>query len=794
MRRLSVILGFSLTLLPVIAFAQEKTLYERVVELVEFNHSFTKSELTVEKFVKKIYKGPIQDLNVDQALRNEYETCTPDELNIGDCSTPVFFVQDQIAKQAFIRELGRDLQQIATSYEIPVHTHPDRPFSLTTKFESIVRLWQSGTDATFRSEGKLVEAKQLDWDALESDVEALKGALESLKVEENEKMDYEKFDAALWRYRYGVQEVEKENENSTGCSSDDEKGDGTELQYTKTRFCDVEEALNQILQAARQQLEDDDDAVILFSTENLMEDIHVWVRSDDAGLFRDMPLSSVLPSLDCTNSKTDPPALECKNGVILGGIYPYGLKDEPVIDEPEPGRGLCSHPLAQKGYLCRPIEQETCPTGEDPDSIQLTRCTESRFKENIPLASTVSGPNICELGGWNEKPDEEVPAECRNCNVTVSCGCNESQTSMKDVEGNIVVCISNEGIPATYSTIRQLAHAQTLCNQPPSTPLFSNGAQCCTKEYEAYRLACAAAYSDGNFDGTDITVESCAALLSNDACTNAGYDSCMAEEPGDEEIEAVKEAMKENRADVVTACMEDADRMDPRAASMIYSLPMACTPECISKYKNTVGNNICFAGECIEQSLEAHRLVPGRVAAVSADEAYPWDACIAPDEDLKNTNVGILPAGTSNIFPLYQPGKLALALDSAYCQMNGLPALTPPVLCATDPRRTLQYPLDELLEFNKSLKDEVEEFELPSGQLMEIAPSIGTRIGTTLYTDYLERSSKTLADLTSFIVRELKQIEKTKFPDAMCPRSAEGIPLPTDVQNYCEILNPPEAE
>src|SRR6185503_16440480 len=68
--------------------------------------------------------------------------------------------------------------------------------------------------------------------------------------------------------------------------------------------------------------------------------------------------------------------------------------------------------------------------------------------------------------------------------------------------------------------------------------------------------------------------------------------------------------------------------MDARVAARVRTIERqtaTCTPGTETTYKNTIGNNACYLGQCVEESLELHRVTGGRSPATVGDEAFPWD-------------------------------------------------------------------------------------------------------------------------------------------------------------------------
>lgn len=182
-------------------------------------------------------------------------------------------------------------------------------------------------------------------------------------------------------------------------------------------------------------------------------------------------------------------------------------------------------------------------------------------------------------------------------------------------------------------------------------------------------------------------------------------------------------------------------------------------------YRNTIGNTACYIGQCVEESMRTHRLVSGRNTFVTQDAAYPWDP------RMKSTTGGSLltsPPLTVGPIPQYHPERILNAFDESLCQSVGLPPRTPPALCMFNELRSLAFPTDFLSTAFRLLIQTGEQFE-PFFGLRNLAASIGTRISTELYAQYLQTTTKSLAELIRSANIILKEIQKTSFPDEMCP-------------------------
>jgi hypothetical protein len=223
------------------------------------------------------------------------------------------------------------------------------------------------------------------------------------------------------------------------------------------------------------------------------------------------------------------------------------------------------------------------------------------------------------------------------------------------------------------------------------------------------------------------------------------------------------------------------ETLDARAISMKESLKNPCTPGCRTRYENTIGNNMCFTGQCIEQSIEESRIIPGRMAFTVQDESFPWDACSA--QDPRFGSLLTLPAFSPFALPSYNPSLLAKSLDAALCQINGMPRRTPPVLCQFGSERRLEIPLADIYSTALSLTDQPTENLDPTEALQKMTQSIATRMGTDPLVHYLSWAIHELADTLKAANQLLTEMGKARFPTAMCPRNAANM------EGLCDTFN-----
>jgi len=739
-------------------------------------------------------------------------------------------------RESWLRALGRDLQILATGYEVKMSGYTSRANDLAIRVTKVSKLWQSGIDK-MTNPVKQRLLREASWsDYIDSDEEeeitkAIGKALLEL-VEKDPKAHkqevpmnnslLEKYFAAGWRYRHGIGQFEDAE------SSCNDPGNGTELELADKRWCAVEEALQKLKDklptdwepplAPNEQvvfnplfpvipLPEMESTEIPYGDILMVDDtgaepskvsrasmitlpINIWARDDDVGLIWQRPIEPVLPSL-----------ISLAGEPVLGGTYP-----EPP-PEPEPEEGICSHPIGARGYLCRKMPNTRCPypqeksEGDEDDkfdegdapleiTIDLTACEHPGAQDGdqnteITIRQSESGPNICTQGGWrsptgedNDTPQEDpdlVPDDCSNCVVDLYCGggdtCPGGETAEKEPSGRIPICIGGNDelpVPATYVIIHELIHAQQICNMPPNTPLSQQNAKdCCSLEYYPYLISCKAMADDGNFEGFDVTIEECAYAFANTSCSGFGENACTGGISYDEEIlKQLEEIVTRNVSDVPAGCAEALESSDGRIASLKETLKRSCRPGCTVKYENTIGNNLCYLGQCIEESIEEHRLIPGNMPFTTGDQRSPWDSCEEPDPQIAALTT--VPPHTPSKIPTYNPRQVLQHMETAICQTNGFPRLSPPVLCATPSR--FNPPLEGYTDTLESLLTRQYETAVQGMSMETSLGNVATRFGTQIHNAYLDKAIRELADLVGAARKIVEQIGTVPMTKTMCPR------------------------
>lgn len=202
-----------------------------------------------------------------------------------------------------------------------------------------------------------------------------------------------------------------------------------------------------------------------------------------------------------------------------------------------------------------------------------------------------------------------------------------------------------------------------------------------------------------------------------------------------------------------------------------------CTPEALTKYRNTIGNNLCFIGQCVEQSLETHRVTGGRTPAGVQDRAFPNDDLLAGSP---LGNFLTAPTAGHPILPAYKPLVPVREFEAALCALVGLPAGTSSALCTIAANRRADAPLGDSLSTILSIADIGAAQSLTSAEAASLAESVGTRMGTDLYARNLRVMSKTLAEVLGVASKLLKEMQSIDFPTEMCPMGLPPSPAPTE--------------
>jgi hypothetical protein len=491
------------------------TLYDRIKNGVERDIAEDKVEPEVAAYVHDYMGNAGQTVSIDnvtQAVQNKTWTlCGTRDANdravtFAGCDEMADRIRQLVQNETRVRTLGRNLQLIATSYELPISNLPGRTQQMSNDLHGIISIWSAGTGSTkTTNSGTIIRTKTIDANTIRPLVQHLADALK--------KLDTEQQIAAVWRYQYGVRLVKNDRSPLYPAPTDDEKsGAGTERQYIFKQWPAVESALSAIWETIRDEpisppLTSKEIVQYVFPEEALKgilpDNVILWGHVDadpthplgDVGLQWNVPLEPVLPSLVTSDDKA-----------ILGGNYPPDPETKSGTNSvPVDGRGICSDPTQQRGYLCRtfsPATGQRCPDDPanpvDPQKISLVTCLDQK----TAVRTTISGPDVCRDTDIREDHTFDPLHECiivfkcaNTCAPEVS-GV-DATVSPKDANGVITICVdgnkASRGItPLVY---HELTHAYQQCTFPPGyNPYDKTGktpeqqtAICCELEGGGYR-------------------------------------------------------------------------------------------------------------------------------------------------------------------------------------------------------------------------------------------------------------------------------------------------------------------
>lgn len=785
-------------------------------QLYEQMHTLTNQQVALQDvsddvitYVARIAKqeGPAnafitEDL-VRLALEAKIDKFCQSYGNIDTCQQVYDQIRDWARDAIDTRALTTDLLLIATGHETGVSGRMGEIFTVPEHLLNIRHIWLSADDRLMTTEALPGIRAAPRPDALTaSDFDQLGQALADAGSD------------AVWRYRYGASAFLDSDEYCRNGAGDPELFD-----FIARRWCTVEEKLK----AIRQKLPESGDSfdpplkrgeIAIFPLRKLDTPPHVivWMMAEktgtgeiierDVGVGWDLSLTPSLPGM-LRSSPLDPCSMTvgvdafCKVAENFW-IRPGGLYADPPAAE-DFGGGLCRLPFARDGYLCRPQRSDRCDreiAGKAPRSIVLTECKPSQAKQ--PTAFTESGPDTCSTGWWRTPTsnssdpslrdtagkDESLRLDaCSVCVVDIQCGscpAGLSEAQTKNEYGVIPICLSTDAPPPSlrYVLLHELTHAKQFCGLPIGKrreEVIPNAEKCCALEQEAYRVSCKAMADDGLLEEAHLSIEECAGALANMSCNGFGATVCS---PLRWEIvnSALTEVWRKytGRAPSCADLVNNLSDQEPRAASLKEGLRNSCTPGCQTKYENSIGGNLCYVGQCIEQSVEQARIIPGRMPFTVQDEAFPWDACALKDP--RNGALVALSALSPPLPPPYNPRLLVESLDRALCQLNGLPTSIPSILCQFDYTRRIAIPAENPLATALSFGNQTTEQEDPTASLQRMTQGIGTRIGTGLLERYLLWSGRSLAEILRTGNQLIKTMEKTKFTLTACPRNAAEEP------------------
>jgi|GEM_PF-4364828 len=809
-------------------FAQTPpTLYERMrsVTRMEFARNpggETQTDPAVRRFVSAVYAAEqVTPQNVDDAMARDIPAfCSDKEKDAFYCERLMQDVRNLAERELRIRTLGRDLQIIASSYELPVTADTDRT-NMPIRAQAITRMWKAGTGTGSIHAGSGMILRILPFPKqTEPHVEQLYNSVQALRdAPYSYDNDLTAFRAAGWRYHYGARFIRGEFAPDAPPPVEPPSATGSELQYLSLRWPDIESAFVNIYanlpntftpplqknEIVVYQLTSDVRILNDLSAKALFDNLNlsVWsyaerkpgaaAISGDVGFAWQMPLEPVLPAL-CADDGSGQ-GETCRP--VLAGFYPA---------EPTDGHGLCLQPLARKGYMCRPLssadQQDVCKEDiKKTATINLATCT----TDAVPR-ETDSGPNVCQDIQWVSSRTFDPKTQCKPKLIcTAQPVPNGTFPAIKLPDGTLNISVQNiSPLPTEYQMAKQLTIAEHVCGLPSGSNPYTGTAEqknatCCRIEADGYRKACEAMQQDGIFgpesalesvpllSGVGLNAVTCADILTDASCRAQGFGRCVhifTQEQSDADIAALKvsvETIATNRWKILNpniiigSCSSTLTKLETASGSTRIkasrnALSMVgtevCNPLARTQYENTIGNNLCYLGSCVEQSLERHRLTPGRQSFETNETIYPWDACRAP------LTAGSITTSASNLptqVPVYRPELLMQELDRALCQASGLPISSPPSVCMFNTSRRLLIPIQHPLEQALALAQEGHAETNIAANIELLSEAVASRMGSTLYAEALERGSRALSAVTINAAELLEQLARVSFSRVMCP-------------------------
>lgn len=694
-----------------------------------------------------------------------------------------------MAREERVQALGHDLQAVAGSAELAADAYPGMGTESLLFSEAIRTIWgteQSGSSATIE-----VRTWPKNDSTIKEDLNTITKEIGSLQRPEAI--------GAVWRVLYGTRFArgERGGLNDADTASYPDNAPGTERQYLWKEHDSLDEALLKLRQdLLGDDLPADDDAssssagprrVILYPPKVLMENLVIWVSSDDVGLRQKVPLFPVQPSLIG------------QNGAILGGNWPPAppgpTKASMSQSDEDDSRGLCLDPIAEDGFLCRSLSdgESLCeePAEAQAETIVLAQC-EGKEEE---AQRTPAGPMICNDLEWRAgdfdpdyqcQPELECADVCNDSSGTPNSNVEFQVFKKEDQDDKLAVsraCVKNDSkiLPA-YQVLQAAAGLRLTCElendvDPIDTlPPEEQEAFCCDQVSQTAAVMCRAMEEDGVFaeddgsraiseSGEPFTPGNCALAFATDACglecggpLKEGY------------LDELIDRANENPADLPETCDEALGQQ--RVQDLLFEaedIDEACSPDRTIALDNTILANACYAGRCLEYTLKVHNTTPAFGAFTATDAIVPYGPEVgdrtAPDEAIDLSPI------PPDQLPRYVPGEIIGDFDRAFCQLNGLPPLTPTVVCSVDPLRRLALPLIDPFNHQSTLDQQRQELAAEQQSFLRVGLPAGVRIGDDLFIEMLRGPVQALTDSLSVSTELLTQLNDADFTRELCPLS-----------------------
>ncbi len=200
---------------------------------------------------------------------------------------------------------------------------------------------------------------------------------------------------------------------------------------------------------------------------------------------------------------------------------------------------------------------------------------------------------------------------------------------------------------------------------------------------------------------------------------------------------------------------------------------LPCAPGTDTREEYSILGHTCFVRACGERTA-GHSIIPGQDPLVVQESTSPWGACMAGTEDVPPLK--IYPSiYSSPSFPAYNPAQRVRELDIQYCQVNGKPPLSPPVICDTSVQRLLQRVPKDGIATSLIIAQETDTG--PADEILLGMEAYGAEAGADLYRDYLRQASNAINGTFSTTVDLLDRLTHVTFPKSMCPLTHEDTLL-----------------
>ncbi|MBP9750557.1 MAG: hypothetical protein KBC95_01780, partial [Candidatus Peribacteraceae bacterium] len=697
-----------------------------------------------------------------------------------ECLQTIERLQRLLKRESSVQALGRDLQAIAASAELATDSYPGMGSETLLVTEAIRTIWGnpgSGSRATLS-----VRAWPED-----TDFSGITGALGGLSREERT--------GAIWRAFYGVRfaQGERGRLNDADTASNPQNALGTERQYLFKEQPAVDAALLALRATLLgDSLNDEAEAeaepgriVVLYPPKSIGGNLVVWVSSDDVGLREETPIHPVLPSLGSEGS------------AIVGGTWPPpppGPTRAPLSpSRTDDSAGLCLDPIADDGFLCTAPADGTSPCEEETPNaagaITLAACTPA----DQETEETIAGPQICSDIDWrgtgfdpNQQctPELECAPSCADATGQINDETQYHVYMKEDKDGKQAVaraCVKEEGdlLPA-YRLIQAASGIRVSCESENGVdvgiglPPEEMGFACCSLTAQMATVMCREMEEDGVFAEEDRTravsttgevfgAGSCALAFAIDYCGP----QCGLQPEGF--LEELIERANANPAGRPESCQEAIGQTVVQGLiGEAAVIDEACSPERETDMPNTILANTCYAGSCLERSLKLHNLVPGFGALTAVDQTMPQMPELQRRDE--GREVEVAPVREPRL-PSYEPSRVVGDFDAAFCQLNGLPPQTPPVVCAVDPLRRVTLTLADPFSQQANLDQQRAELAAQQSAFLRTGLPAGTRIGDRMFTEALRGPVQGLADSVETSTGLLADLAAVQFTPEMCPLS-----------------------